>query len=162
MLYYLLSGPFSFDKPVSYALGASGSIFGLFAAALLILLKQRRDVTQLLFLLALNIVITFTARHRLAGHMSAASRPVSCWPPVGLRAPPAAAGRDRRRDGGDVVLCLALVVLRTQLTPHLAQLSTLGITAVENYTRVSPAGDEQVNGARRLLPSGREHEAERR
>lgn len=117
---YLLTGlvgsvfVYLFAAANSFSLGASGSIFGLFAAALLLLLRQKRDVTQLLLLLAFNLAITFTVpsiswQAHLGGLLSG----------LALGGVIAYAPRKQRQvftllaGGMLLVLCVAAVVIRT-------------------------------------------------
>jgi membrane associated rhomboid family serine protease len=53
-------GVYLVAQPYVAAFGASGSVFGLFAAAFVVLIRLHRDVTQLIVLLVLNLFISFT------------------------------------------------------------------------------------------------------
>ena len=63
---YMLAGlggsvaVFAFDSPFSAAAGASGAIFGLFAACWVFVRQLRLDRTWLLFTIGLNFVFTFS------------------------------------------------------------------------------------------------------
>jgi membrane associated rhomboid family serine protease len=101
-------------EPHVSALGASGSVFGLFAAAFIILLRQHRDVTQLMVLLALNLFISFTVPNiawqaHIGGLLSGfAMGAAFAYAPRAQRTV-AAVGAIV----GLVAICVAVVVLRT-------------------------------------------------
>jgi membrane associated rhomboid family serine protease len=74
---YLLSGlvgsalVYWFSDPTTPTLGASGAIFGLMGALLVLALKVRADVSQLLMWIGLNFVITVVGRGFISwqGHL---------------------------------------------------------------------------------------------
>lgn len=49
-----------FDNPINYTAGASGAIFGLFGASVVVLRKMGLDPRSMLVVLALNLFFTFT------------------------------------------------------------------------------------------------------
>ncbi|MGH3424186.1 MAG: rhomboid family intramembrane serine protease [Nocardioidaceae bacterium] len=53
----------------SLTIGASGAIFGLFAVALVLLIRQRQNVTFLLVLLAINAVLSLQGGISWQGHL---------------------------------------------------------------------------------------------
>jgi membrane associated rhomboid family serine protease len=55
--------------PAGATAGASGAIFGLFAALFVVVRRLGRDVTPLIPLLVINIVISFSPGISLAGHL---------------------------------------------------------------------------------------------
>ncbi|GAB4582197.1 rhomboid family intramembrane serine protease [Nocardia sp. IFM 10818] len=48
------------SDPLTASAGASGAIFGLFGAVAIIMLRTRQNLTQILVLLVINLVITFS------------------------------------------------------------------------------------------------------
>ncbi len=60
---YVLTPPFT------PTVGASGAVFGLIAFALVLLVKARQDVSQLLVLLAINVALSFRDGVSWQGHL---------------------------------------------------------------------------------------------
>lgn len=60
---------YALSTPNSLTIGASGAVFGLFAAALLLMVKARQDVRFLLVLLAVNAVISLQGNISWQGHL---------------------------------------------------------------------------------------------
>ncbi|QLY31074.1 rhomboid family intramembrane serine protease [Nocardia huaxiensis] len=48
------------SEPLSASAGASGAIFGLFGAVAVIMLRTKQNMTQILVLLVINLIITFS------------------------------------------------------------------------------------------------------
>lgn len=57
------------SPPLTLTIGASGAIFGLFATALVLLIRAKQDVTFLLVLLAINAVISLQGNISWQGHL---------------------------------------------------------------------------------------------
>lgn len=80
-----------FAAPTSSTLGASGGVFGLMGALLVLFAKRRGDVRGVLLLLALNGVVTFTVPHiSWQGHLGglvggALAAAVLIWAPRASR-----------------------------------------------------------------------------
>lgn len=103
-----------FSPPASVTYGASGGVFGLLAAALVVYRKQGYDVTALLVLLAINLFFTFSIPNiSWQGHLGGLVG--------GLVAAAALAYAPRARRTmlqvtafvGLTALCLVLIALRT-------------------------------------------------
>jgi membrane associated rhomboid family serine protease len=76
---YLVSGlggsvaVYFFSAPSSLTAGASGAIFGLFAAQFVVLKRLRRDTSALIPVLVLNVAFSFVPGISLFGHLGGAA-----------------------------------------------------------------------------------------
>lgn len=134
-------------SPYSLTVGASGAIFGLMGALVVVGLRRRLDLRQLLVWLALNLVLTFTASGiSWQGHLGglvtgAACAAVLVFAPRGRRTPVQVAGL-----AVVAVLLLAAMGVRAADAGHSLDIgaasspsspSSPGVhNPVENYSRV--------------------------
>ncbi|WP_310961715.1 rhomboid family intramembrane serine protease [Nocardioides terrisoli] len=116
---YLISGLFGsaavmlWSSPTTLTEGASGAIFGVMGALIVVGLKIKAPVQQLWIWLALNLVFTFTAANiSWQGHLGgllggAIVAAVIVYPPRSIRLPAQAVGTI-----GLAVVALALIAVR--------------------------------------------------
>jgi membrane associated rhomboid family serine protease len=60
---------FLFDPPNTATVGASGAVWGLLGAVLVTVLRLKRNPQQVLFVIAINVVISFLPGVSLLGHL---------------------------------------------------------------------------------------------
>ena len=122
---YLLASPFS-DAWIGGTVGASGGVFGLFAAVFIVNRRMGAQTAQIAVLIALNLVFTFTiATISWQGHLGGLVMGGALTAAMFALRPKAAPGADRqalaRRSAlthgavitGGIVLCLVLVLAKT-------------------------------------------------
>lgn len=108
---------YTFGQPFQPSLGASGAVFGLLGAYLVILRRLRRDTTPVLVLLAINLVLGFTVaridwRAHIGGLVVGALIALAiAYAPQGRRTPVQVAGI--------VLVSLAVLALLTYRTAEL-------------------------------------------
>ena len=128
---YVLADPMGYSW-LTGTVGASGGVFGLFAAAFIVNRRMGGQVAQIGVLIALNLVITFTVPNiSWQGHLGGLLLGAALTAGMYALRPKAVAGQDRqalaRRSAithgalvvAAVVLCAVLVAVKTMLLPGL-------------------------------------------
>ena len=128
---YLIADPLS-SAWVSGTVGASGGVFGLFAAVFIVNRRMGAQTAQIAVLIGLNLVITFTIPNiSWQGHLGGLVMGAMLTAAMFALRPRATPGVDRQNlarraalihgaiIGGGIVLCLVLVLVKMLTLPML-------------------------------------------